>query len=208
MAEKQKRGPGKFKERVVKAARDSGMTVVGETPGKEITEDFLPGDPQESLPMDTPAVPQAVRNGKMYVNFNEPHYSLDRNDERKVGLVMSMRLAPEHKDHLHEKIERGWAFLVDEADKRLDVNGIPDHSVELFLSPEDTEPVLSLQAVGIDKVSIVKVADTGKGKTTHYYRLSFVVMADAGDHVDFFATKSFGAAFWLSMWEPQKRLRK
>lgn len=212
MAARGKRGPGNFAGRVVEEAKKEGMTVVRETPGAPVEEYFLPpaaeaGPAQENLKIDVPAQPLAVRNGRMYANFNEPLYTLDKNENRMVGLALSFSLTPEHKGRLPKKIERGWEFLKEQNDKRLDIKGVGTHTVEFFLSPEDIEPLLSLKGAVIERISLVEVEETGKGKAWTSIRLSFVVRTHAGPSVDPFATQSYGAAFWINLFEPQGRLR-
>ena len=151
----------------------------------------------EELAADNPTaeLPSLVRNGMLSINFQKPHFEVEK-DARSVSLAMSLELIGDHRKLLPRQILEAWDDVNSRGYKRIDVLNVPAHFVDLRLTPDQDSSDLCGNAV-VEKVVISAIEDDGSGETKDIVRLQFRLKFDLTQEVERFACWQFGKIVWL-----------
>ena len=209
-----KRGPGNFKGRVTKAAKDAGLPVNTQGVSMKDQEDTLnKAGIQETHPglqAENPVEPKPVRGRQMMANYVLPHYYPVDKDERMVGLEFSFLVTKDHKDEdiIPHIVEQAWRFLVNTGGKSFTFNAgdIEAQTVDIRLVPDD-DVELHLSGCEIRKAKLTVIEETGTGAAQDQIRFSFQVVADTMRNVCTFADHQYGKIVWIEMADSEGKLK-
>lgn len=139
------------------------------------------------------------------VDFVKPHYDLDKEDKRLVGLEMSVSLVPELEGHLPEPVEQAWKFLREGGCRRIDVIDIPAQTVDLSVS-KAIGKARHLSAVEITHAQVSLIEARGSGDARDTVRFSFRIRTPVTKEISDFADFAYGNTIWLHMQDAQLTL--
>lgn len=153
------------------------------------------------------ARPVAVQNGRMLATYVGLGLERDKDGERLIHLDFSLPLeSGVHDGIIPEKIKNAWYYLQTSEDISVTVNGIPGHTLDVFIDPKEKKPKLHLVGAAFSKAIVKIVEEVGKGRAKKITRFAFRLLVDRDEEVVAFAAWEDGQEFWLKLAETQGKL--
>lgn len=154
------------------------------------------------------ARPKAVQNGRLLATYTGLGLERDKDNEKLVHLDFSFPLEDAHNGFIPDKAKHAWTYLKESGDKLVQVRGIPPCTLDVFIDPKETKPMLHLVGATFSKAVVSIVEEVGKGKAKEVTRFAFRLLVDRDIEVIDFAAWNDGQEFWIVTEETQKSLLK
>lgn len=197
------------------------------------TKSIAPGDPEDAElqkefdakaeqreaekkePIQAPLIPEAeipvreaepIVNKRMVVTYNNLSLSRDKDGEKLVTLEFSQALTADHSDYVPAKVHAAYSWLLRNDNKLIEVNHVPDQTIDVYADPKEKKPILHLVGAAVTRAKVEVIEESGKGKSKKVVRCKFLFRVERDDKVIDFAAWNDDQQFWITMVQTQAEI--